>query len=130
MILQKEEKYLNRYYKLNRKDDNDNIIETLYLKVISAINSMHYVCTLSFVLPLSVKFEKNLGSKNDFEITFQDEDLIWIDELHTADLDNKNEYAEISKDEYYTAMKELFVRIEEFSKGDYSVKVLKGLTVK
>lgn len=120
-IQKNEEEYVGKYYKIDIEYNYTHYKETIYIKVLSAINRTPYsIWTMDFVLPISAKFEHRLqmNSTEKFDFCFEDEDLIWFEDHAVADFKTPN-CTEITKEEYESAYTKLMNEIIELSNKTY-----------
>ena len=123
-ILQNEENLVGKYFKIERDYYYTNYKETLYVKVLSAINVSSYnVWCMDFTLPISTKFKQRLLKigAGKFDYHFEDEDIIWFEDHPIFDFKNES-CTEITQDEYDQAFYKLTDDIEIFYKKSYKLK--------
>ena len=127
-ILQNEENLVGKCFKIEREYEYTHYKETLYVKVLSAINISSYsVWSMDFVLPLSVKFEHRLqmNSTEKFSYCFNDEDIIWFEDHPISDF-KKEKCTEITQNEYDQAFNKLTDNIKDSYKKSYKIKDIFG----
>lgn len=125
-ILQNENDFLGKCYKIKRTYEWSNETEILFIKVLSAINRDTYnVHTIDFVLPLSVKFRHRvvMDGRDKFDFCFQDEDLIWFDEHPINELKSSEE---IDEKEYNSAIYRFYSQVSHFVEQDFSLGKIFG----
>lgn len=119
---------MGKCFKIEREYEYTHYKETLYIKVLSAINISSYsIWSMDFVLPMSAKFEQKLlkiGAEK-FDYHFEDDDIIWFESHHISDF-KKEKCTEITQDEYDQALYRLTDDIEDFYKKSYKIKDIFG----